>query len=91
MREEGKTIGEWHKMHSPQYRVYQRDWTPTGETSDVPQYPGQVPIGGWQDEGDMIAAGPRHYTAFGLAWRIALAVVIVYVLLTAALVLIPHA
>lgn len=65
MREEGKTIGEWHRMNSPRYPM--------------------------RDEGDMIAAGPRVYTPFGCAWRIALAVVIVYVLLTAALVLIPHA
>lgn len=83
----GQNIGEWHRKNSPQYRVYQKDWSPTGETSPEPQYPGQVPIGGWQDEGDMIAAGPRRYTAWGIAWRVALAVLILYVLLTAVFVL----
>ena len=36
-----------------------------------------------RDEGDMIAG----YTPWGIAWRIALAVLIAYILLTAALVL----
>lgn len=60
------------------YPTYKRDWTPTGETSNVPQYPGQMPIGGRL---------PRVYTVWGLAWRIALAIIIIYVMLTAALVL----
>lgn len=40
-----------------------------------------------RDEGDMIANGLRVYTPWGLAWRIALAALIVYVILAAAFVL----
>lgn len=82
--------GEGSKKSEPQYRVYQRDWTPTVETSGEPQYPGQVPIGGWQDEGDLLNPPPEKLSGVPLISKrdilgLVAAVVIVYALLTTAL------
>lgn len=43
-----------------------------------------------QDEGDMIAGG-KIYTPWGIAWRLAVTAAVIYVVLVAVLVLIPHA
>lgn len=41
-----------------------------------------------RDEGDIVPEGwPRAYTPWGVAWRVALAVAVLYVLLTAILVI----
>jgi hypothetical protein len=79
---------------SPLTRIAQRVMKSTasfGEQSVCKE--GQT-LGEWsrrrepmRDEGDVIAGNPRPYTPWGIAWRICLAILIIYVLLTAAFVL----
>lgn len=65
------------------YRTYKRDWTPTGETSDTPQYPGQMPM---RDEGDLYDQNPPRITGWHIAGCI-VASLVIYALIVAALVL----